>query len=322
MGRYRALLGPVTVVALFGLGMVWSPFEPHPLPADPSGTPGGEVTWRDADWAVFERSVRGAVDAGADSLPMGELMAQVGRGLVGTAYVAGTLEVEGPERLVVDFGGLDCVTFVENVYAIAAAVKAGVADRLDERGIVEGEYERMLRALRYRGNVIDGYVSRLHYFSDWMADAEAKLLVEDLTDDLGGVLDREPTDFMSSHPASYRQLADPEVLEAIRLVEKRLSMKGRYVIPEGRIEDVGHEIRDGDIIAATSTVRGLDVAHTGLAIWEEGTLRLMHAPLVGDSVRISKRSLAERILAIPGQDGIMIARPMEPRISGRGPVGP
>jgi len=321
MSRYRALMGPATVVALFVVGMVWSPFDPHPLPADPSGTPGGEITWPDRDWAVFERIVRGAVDAGADSLPMGDLMASIGRGLVGTAYVPGTLEVEGPERLVVDFGGLDCVTFVENVYGIAAAVKAGVADRLDERGVVEGEYERMLRALRYRANVIDGYASRLHYFSEWMVDGEAKRLVEDLTDDLGGVIDREPIDFMSSHPEAYRQLAEPDVLHAIRLVEQRLSSRGRYVIPEARIEEVSHRIRNGDIIAATSTVAGLDVAHTGLAIWDEGTLRLMHAPLVGDSVRISERSLAERILAIEGQDGIMVARPVEPRMSGRRPAG-
>nr|NIP82494.1 DUF1460 domain-containing protein [Gemmatimonadota bacterium]NIQ58328.1 DUF1460 domain-containing protein [Gemmatimonadota bacterium]NIU78540.1 DUF1460 domain-containing protein [Gammaproteobacteria bacterium]NIX47408.1 DUF1460 domain-containing protein [Gemmatimonadota bacterium]NIY11788.1 DUF1460 domain-containing protein [Gemmatimonadota bacterium] len=117
--------------------MLWSPFGPHPLPADPSGTPGGEVTWADEDWDVFETSVRGAVEAGADTLPMGDLMVHVGMGLVGTPYEPGTLEAEGPERLVVSFAGLDCVTFVENVYAIAAAVKAGVHERLDERGVVE-----------------------------------------------------------------------------------------------------------------------------------------------------------------------------------------
>lgn len=311
--RYRALLGPIAAVLLFLAGMRWSPFEPHPRPADPSGTPGGEATWADADWAVFEGTVRGAVAAGADTLPMGELMAQIGLSLVGMPYVPGTLEVEGPERLVIDFGGLDCVTFVENVYAMAAAVKAGVASRLDDRGAVEGEYERMLRSLRYRGNVIDGYTSRLHYFSEWIADAEVKMLAEDVTDDLGGVVDREPIDFMSTHPDAYRQLSDPDNLEAIRLLEEILSARGRYFIPEGRIADVSGGIRTGDIIAATSTVGGLDVAHTGLAVRLDGTLRLLHAPLVGDSVQVSEESLAERIRRIEGQDGIIVARPLEPR---------
>ena len=64
--------------------------------------------------------------------------------------------------------------------------------------------------------------------------------------------------------------------------------------------------------AATSTVAGLDVAHTGLALWVDGTLRLLHAPLVGEAVQISETSLAERILRIDGQDGIIVARPHEP----------
>jgi len=313
--RYRALLGPVAVVVLFVVAMFYSPFEPHPLPADPSGTPGGEVTWADSDWAVFENSVRSAVETGADTLPMGDLMVHVGMDLVGTPYVPGTLEVDGPERLVVDFGGLDCVTFVENVYAIATAVKAGVADRLDERGLVEGEYERMLRALRYRGNVVDGYPSRLHYFTEWILDAEAKQLVDDVTEELGGVVDREPIDFMSTHPEAYRQLVDEENLQTIRRIEELLSERGRHYIPEERIADVAHRIRAGDIIAATSTVEGLDVAHTGIAMRVDGELRLLHAPLVGDSVQVSERPLAERIRSIEAQDGIIVARPLEPRPS-------
>ncbi|NNF12297.1 MAG: DUF1460 domain-containing protein [Gemmatimonadetes bacterium] len=311
--RYRALMGPIAVVTLFVVAMIWSPFEPHPLPADPSGSPGGEISWADSDWTVFEESVRSAVAVGADTLPMGDLMVHIGMGLVGTPYVPGTLEVEGPERLVIDFGGLDCVTFVENVYAIATAVKAGVADRLAERGVVEGEYERMLRALRYRGNVIDGYPSRLHYFSEWLLDAETKQLVDDVTEELGGIVDDEPIDFMSTHPDAYRQLSDPDNLAVIRRVEELLSARGRRYIPENRIAEVAARIEPGDIIAATSTVSGLDVAHTGLAIRVDGELRLLHAPLVGDSVQVSERPLADRILAIEGQDGIMVARPLEPR---------
>ena len=82
-------------------------------------------------------------------------------------------------------------------------------------------------------------------------------------------------------------------------------------MPEERLAAVAPSIRDGDIIAATSTVAGLDVAHTGLALWVDGTLRLLHAPLVGDSVQISEESLPQRIRRIRGQDGILVARPTE-----------
>lgn len=312
---YRAVLGPVAVVLIFVAGLRWSPFEPHRPPADPSGAPAGTASWLDEDWRVVESVVRDTRAAGLDALPMGRLMAEIGRGLVGAPYVPATLEVEGPERLVVNLRGLDCVTFVENVYALAVLVKSGAADRLADRGAVEGEYERVLRALRYRNGIIDGYPSRLHYFSDWIADGERKGLLEDVTRELGGVLDDEPIDFMSTHPEAYRQLADADALADVREVESRLSARGRWYVPEARIAEVAEQIQDGDIIAATSTVDGLDVAHTGLALWVDGTLRLLHAPLVGEAVQISDVSLADRILGMDGQDGILVARPLEPRIA-------
>lgn len=317
MRKYRAALGPLAVVLIFLAGTRWSPFEPHRPPADPSGAPMGIASWQDEDWRVVERLVREAQGAGLDAMPMGRLMATIGRELVGTPYAAGTLELEGPERLVVNLRGLDCVTFVENVYALAVLVKTGASSRLASRGGVEGEYERVLRALRYRNAIIDGYPSRLHYFSDWIADAERKGLLTDVTRELGGTLDRDPIDFMSSHPDAYRQLSDEDALAAVRATEERLSARPRWYVPEDRIAEAAEAIRDGDIIAATSTVPGLDVAHTGLALWVDGTLRLLHAPLVGDSVEISELPLAERILAIDGQDGIIVARPTEPRSSGR-----
>ncbi len=58
-----------------------------------------------------------------------------------------------------------------------------------------------------------------------------------------------------------------------------------------------------------NTVEGLDVAHTGLAVRIDGRLHLLHAPLVGSDVVLSERPLADRIVEIGSQDGIMVARP-------------
>ena len=57
---------------------------------------------------------------------------------------------------------------------------------------------------------------------------------------------------------------------------------------------------------------GLDIAHTGIALWRDGQLHLLHAPLVGGVVQVSEVSLANRIQRIGGQDGIMVARPLDP----------
>lgn len=256
----------------------------------------------DRDLEIFREKLEFAWEAGLDTLPLGEAMARLGATFVGTPYAPGTLEVPGPERLVINLRELDCVTFVENVLAIARLVRAGKTDF--------EAYRAELTRIRYRDGVIDGYPSRLHYFSDWIADNERKGLVRDVTRELGGERVVERIDFMSTHPESYRQLSDPGNLEAIRRIEAELSARERYVIPQERIAEVEAGIRNGDIIAMTSTLDGLDVAHTGIALWVDGRLHLLHAPLAGGNVEISAVPLAERIRGIRTQDGIMVARPL------------
>jgi hypothetical protein len=275
--------------------------------------PGGPLAWDDADWDVFSRTAHWALDHGVDALALGDAVVAIGRTFVGTPYVPRTLEAEGPERLIIDFRRLDCVTFVETALTTARFVRdPEAAALLRERARAEDRYEALLRRLRYRGGELAGYPSRLHYFTDWIVDGEGKGLLRDVTRDLGGVRDTERVDFMSMHVEAYRQLEeDPGALAAIRRAEERLSAAGRWYVPEDRIAAVAGHIRDGDVIAATSTVPGLDVAHTGLALHVDGELRLMHAPLVGDSVQISEETLAARILRITGQDGIVVARPRE-----------
>jgi N-acetylmuramoyl-L-alanine amidase-like len=273
-------------------------------------------SWADEDWAVFEGSVRWALEERLDTLPLGQAMVALGRSFVGTAYVPGTLELEGPERLVINFRGLDCVTFVENTFALAQFVNiTGTAFNADadlilaDRSGVEDRYEYLLAGLRYRDGEVGEYPSRLHYFTDWIADNARRGLVADVTAELGGVTDDERVDFMTTHTSSYPQLANPDYVARVRGAEQRLSAQGRTFVPEDMIGDAAQGIRDGDIIAATSTVQGLDVAHTGLALWIDGSLHLLHAPLVGESVQISEVPLADRIARIGGQDGIIVARP-------------
>lgn len=255
------------------------------------------------DREIFQETMAWARAERLDTLPIGEIIARLGETYVGTPYIAQTLEIEGPERLVVNLRALDCVTYVENMLAMARLIREGVFDDYDA-------YTRELLRIRYRDGILDGYPSRIHYFSEWIANGEEKGLVRNITRELGGDRDMEKIDFMTSNADAYPKLADPENVQAMREVEERVTQLERYVIPEDRIADVESQIQDGDIIAATSTIDGLDITHTGIALWRNGRLHLMHAPLVGKSVEISERPLAERIQGIRGQDGIMVARPL------------
>ena len=264
------------------------------------------------DWEIAVDKVRWAQSA-QDGEGFGDLIGSLGETFLGTAYVPHTLEVPGEERLVVNLQALDCVTFVENVLVLARLARSLPPEALESSPRFRDAFQEELTRIRYRGGVLDGYASRLHYFSEWLDDNEAKGVVDHVSEELGGVVDPSAVDFMSAHPDAYAQLEDEMVLSAIAQIEAALGEVERYYIPEDQIEARSPLIRTGDVIAATSTVAGLDVAHTGIAVWKEGSLRLLHAPLVGSSVELSEESLADRIRRIDGQDGIMVARPLDPR---------
>ena len=257
------------------------------------------------DEQIFANTVSRARAERLDTLPIGEVIARVGSWFVGAPYTPQTLEPPGPEGLVINLREFDCVTYVESMLALARVIKSGGEDFSDFRG--------ELQKIRYRDGKLADYPSRLHYFSDWIRDNHRKGIVEDHTQMLGGVVDGEPIDFMTQHRTAYRQLAEPRFFDDVRAQEIALTRISRYMIPENSINQVAARIRNGDVIAATSSIKGLDVAHTGLAYWRNGQLHLMHAPLIGDSVEISENPLAERVIFIERQDGIMVARPREPR---------
>ena len=295
------LISPVCVVS-----------QPPVLSPDTTAV-AGRLPETEEDWAIARRTLSWALEERLHDRPIGEVVTAIAHSFVGTPYEPGTLEIAGPERLVVNLRAFDCVTFVEHVLVLARLTLASGPDLLESEAALRESYRSELRRLRYRDGILAGYPSRLHYFSEWIRDAEAKGVVRSVARDLEGVLDPRPIHFMSENPGAYRQLGDDgDILRAIREMEEELTTQPRYYIPESRIEDREGGIEDGDVIAAVSTLDGLDIAHTGIAVWRGNRLHLLHAPLVGDSVEISEQPLAERIQGFSSQMGIMVARPLAP----------
>jgi hypothetical protein len=270
------------------------------------------TNWTTEDWRILDEKVRWAVSEGVDKLPIGEGIARLGATFVGTKYTPGTLEAPGPEHLVINLRELDCVTFIENVLALTWLIRNEGTAILSDQPAAMRRYEHYLTTVRYRDGKLNGYPSRLHYFSEWIANNEAKGLLENRTRELGGIPDNEPITFMTSHRDAYKQLTDQAFFDEIGRMEQRLNAQGpRYYLPEDSIPKIESQIKNGDIIAATSTLPGLDIAHTGFAYWKDGRLHLMHAPLVGKSVEISELPVPERLKTINAQDGIMVSTVLE-----------
>jgi hypothetical protein len=70
-------------------------------------------------------------------------------------------------------------------------------------------------------------------------------------------------------------------------------------------------IESGDVLAFATEIPGLDVTHTALAYRDKGQiLRVLHAPLSGGVVEITRTTLPEYVAAIRRSTGILVARPL------------
>ncbi|RMF56871.1 MAG: DUF1460 domain-containing protein [Bacteroidetes bacterium] len=236
--------------------------------------------------------------------PLGQIMQAVGTYFAGTPYVAGLLDEPPEETLVVNLSGFDCVLLVETVLALSRGI--AVQDYTYEG------FTRRLEEQRYRDGRMDGYCSRLHYFTDWIADNERRGLVKDLTRELGGIPLEKTLNFMSTHRASYpRLVASDSLFEGIRAMERRLAARTIYYIPQDRIRTVYDRLQAGDIIATATSIDGLDVSHTGLVYDAgDGKKGFLHASTTG-GVKVSP-DLQDYVQNNRIQIGIVVARPARP----------
>ena len=243
--------------------------------------------------------------------PLGRGAIRVGELAIGTPYVPYTLEayLKGggsplQEPLTLSLTRFDCVTLVESCLAVARLAGNAGAPTWEQFG---REIERM----RYRGGDRHGYTSRLHYFSEWITDGERRGLVKDLGAELGGAKDARPLRFMTEHRAKYPALADDGVFREIETIERRLDHHPRRVIPTKRIPQVVNRIETGDVLAFATEIPGLDVTHAAFAHRSaDGILRVLHAPLSGGVVEVTRRTLPEYVAAIRRSTGILVARPL------------
>ena len=268
------------------------------------GKPIYSAFYDDYDEVVCRKKFKVFAENDIKTLSMGDLMVEIGQSFLGTDYAAGTLDKNMSEGLIVNLTGLDCVTFVENCLTFSRCVKQGKTTFDD--------YKAELKKIRYRGGTIEGYASRLHYFCDWISDNEDKGIVKNISSDAGGVEYSKQINFMSTHTGSYKQLSDQKNTDGILAAEEAINSRYYYYIPKKDISKAYSYLQNGDIIATTTSISGLDVTHTGLVIkGDDGGTYFLHASSKSKKVIISGNQLADYIAEDSKKTGIMVARPME-----------
>lgn len=234
-----------------------------------------------------------------------DLCVLVGNTFKGTPYVAHTLELE-PEQLVINLRELDCTTYAENCLAIARTIKSG--------NLTFEEFGNQLRTIRYREGKVDGYLSRLHYFSDWIYENEKKGLVKSESKEIANIPYDLNVDFMSKHPDSYKQLkSNDEHVSKLSEKEQEISRRTMFFIPKEKLPKFESKLQEGDIVGLTTSVKGLDITHVGIIVKQKKRVHLMHASSKAEEVIVSEETLHEYLMERKSVTGVMVARPIEER---------
>lgn len=228
------------------------------------------------------------------------------RKFIGRPYVAHTLEVSDPEQLVVNTRQLDCTTLVETVTALTLCTYRNLYTWRD--------YLNALMQMRYRGGLLDGYTSRLHYFTDWIDDNSRKEIVSEIqaSDPPFTAIQTIDVNYMSRHPEAYKALkAHPEMVAVVAAQEDSLRGHTYRYIPKVEIKDtkaLRNTVRDGDIIAITCSKPGLDIAHLGFAVWHQDGLHLLNASQLHKRVIEEPMTMGQYLAKHPSHTGIRIVR--------------
>ena len=226
------------------------------------------------------------------ALPVNERIARLAEAFLGSPYLAYSLEGSGTERLRLDLTQFDCMLFVEQLLAMATA------DSFDE-------FAQRTRRLRYRNGHVD-YCTRQHYFHDWVLSAQDQGLLESDRSWPGQATRALPLNYMSSHRDQYPALQSPRLFDCIHQRERGRRIEQQY-LPLASLEIALPSLRSGDLFAVATSVRGLDVSHTGVLVRDGSRLDAIHAA-PGHGV-IRSRSFARYLRSLPDAIGAVIVRP-------------
>jgi hypothetical protein len=250
-----------------------------------------------ADRRIFEekwqiaRKTRGA-------LP--EKALAVMQAFMGTPYGSHLLDRSSEEHLVVNLRALDCWTSVEICTATALSARDSVADY--------AHFCQILRQLRYRNGITNGYGSRLHYFSEWILQNANNGYLQDITAAVGGVPLRKTISFMTDNPLSYPKATDRIQVNSIRSGQDAINGHSWYYIPKTQVAQMESLIAPGDLLVLTSVIPNLDVEHQGFAVRKNGHIYLLHASSTRKRVVVSTRTLSGYLAAVPQISGLMVIR--------------
>ncbi|KVD56265.1 hypothetical protein WL29_16445 [Burkholderia ubonensis] len=211
----------------------------------------------------------------------GPLVEALSREFIGTPYRDGMLEGSAttPERLVIDFSGLDCFTYLDYVEAArTATTRTDYASRLVRTRYVNGDI---------------GFGQRRHFFTDWAA--RPQVLADDVTASI------------SARAATVTKQLNRKADGGAYLPGLPVVQRDVVHIPGEFVDDyVVSRLRTGDFIGIYAKADGLDVTHVGFFVETRDGPMLRNASSKKANMKVVDSPFLEYVKNTPG---IVVLRP-------------
>jgi len=250
----------------------------------------GEVSVPRQNPSAFMPKQWDGLFAMADQLPLPQRiglwadLAAVDAIYVGDPLGEGPGAVPDPDPLN-DFAHVDCVTYVEQVYALALSTDYT-------------QFPDTLRRIRYKDGRID-YRRRNHYtVADWLP-ANA-WFIRDVTGEVGAGV----TETMHKTISRGKFFGDKGLKQYADLPDEAAETD---YIPRDKVEQVLPKLKTGDLVIFVVDTPGIIAGHVGL-IRNPGVVSVQHASLSDKRVMISP--LADYVRSVKRFVGIKVARPL------------
>ncbi len=191
-------------------------------------------------------------------------------------------DIQTPELLVINLAGVDCFTFIDYVEAMRSSRSFD-------------DFKKNLKLVRYQSGIVD-YQHRNHYFTDW-GEFNASRVV-DATELIGGEKTKKVVKFLC--PTAVGK----ELLPGVPVRQRSIAY-----IPTGAVSTrIIKRLQTGDYIGIYTNRPDLDVSHTGIAVWHQGTLLFRHA----SSQARHRKVIDEPFMTyIADKPGIIVLRPTQ-----------
>lgn len=213
--------------------------------------------------------------ANRPTLSHSERITFISEKFLGTPYQGHRLHgsEEIPEKLVVDFRGLDCFTYLDYVAALYASHS-------------QDEFFKNIVKTRYVDSDIR-FDKRKHFFTDW-ANSRAKT-AEDITARL--------SPYAITQPKSLNKKAeDKQYIKGIPVVERPVTYIPRSAITSQLI----NSLHSGDLIGIYTQLGGLDVTHVGFFIMTREGPVFRHASSSKETRRVVDSPFISYLSKYPG----------------------